>query len=282
MQIVKTVGEMKSIARAIRSNGENIGFTPTMGCLHAGHMSLVAKSKSECDRSVASIFINPAQFGPTEDLAVYPQSIDQDIALLSEAGVDYLFYPDAAEIYPDGFKTHVEVEGITQFLCGASRPGFFRGVATVVLKLFNIVAPHKAYFGEKDWQQLRVIETLVRDLNLDVEICAAPLIRDEDGLAMSSRNRYLTTRQRQSALKINRALSLARDKIQSGEHRSESIRQLLREFIAEEPETEIDYISICDANNLSEKEIIDGKALIALAVKVGSARLIDNCIVENA
>ena len=281
MQIITTINEMKAWSAKARRESKTLGFVPTMGYLHEGHMSLVHKSLAECDVTIVSSYVNPAQFGPNEDLDTYPSAPEKDRDLLLSAGVDVLFRPAAGEIYPKGYKTYVSVEGINAKLCGISRPDFFRGVTTVVLKLFNIVAPDKAYFGEKDWQQLAVIETMVRDLNMDVEIRRMPLLRESDGLAMSSRNRYLDSSERNSALLLSRALKMAQEKTKNGERSANKIRDEIRQIINESSQAKIDYITLCDPYNFEEVTNLNGKTLAALAVKIGSARLIDNCILES-
>jgi len=272
---------MKDWSAKIKAEGKTIGFVPTMGYLHEGHMSLVRKSMAECGATVVSSYVNPAQFGPSEDFDNYPSDHEKDEKMLKAEGVRTLFRPSADEIYPHGFRTFVTVEDITDKLCGISRPGFFRGVTTVVIKLFNIISPHRAYFGEKDWQQLAVIETMVRDLNMDVAIRRMPLVREKDGLAMSSRNRYLNEKERDSALLLSQALKMAQKKAESGERCANKIRDEIRQVIDSSPQAEIDYIALCDPNNFEEVTNINGKTLAALAVKIGSARLIDNCILES-
>ena len=281
LQRVSSISEMKKVSQTLRKQNLIIGFVPTMGCLHEGHLNLVKRSLENCDRTVVSIFVNPAQFGPNEDLDTYPRQLERDIAKLEAIGVDILFHPTSEEMYPENYKTYVQVNDLTEHLCGKSRPGFFKGVSTVVLKLFNIVQPHNAYFGEKDWQQLAVIETLVKDLNLDVVINRVPIAREADGLAMSSRNRYLSPQERQAALSLSHSLKKARDKIRQGTTSAKEISHLIRQYLLEEKGAEIDYISICDPENFREKEQICDRTLIALAVKIGSSRLIDNCIIED-
>ncbi len=271
--------EMKVISNSF--HGASVGFVPTMGYLHEGHMSLVKQSLATCDHTVVSIFVNPIQFGSNEDLDVYPQDLEGDIDKLESAGVDVLFQPHRETIYPEGFKTYVQVDGITDHLCGKSRPALFKGVATVVLKLFNIVRPQHVFFGEKDWQQLAVIETMVRDLNLDISVHRVPLVREPDGLAMSSRNRYLSAEDRQKALSLSRSLEDAKEKIRQGTTAINQLKQCIKDRITAESGTQIDYISICDPVSLQEVEEVKGRTLIALAVKIGSTRLIDNCIVED-
>ena len=277
--VVSTIDEIKKITAAFR--GGTLGLVPTMGYLHDGHMNLVKQSLNKCDHTVVSIFINPRQFSPNEDLDIYPKNLSGDIEKLESIGVDVLFYPNRDTIYPEGFKTNVQVDGITQHLCGKSRPELFKGVATVVLKLFNIVRPQHAFFGEKDWQQLAVIETMTRDLNIDVHIHRVPLIREPDGLAMSSRNSNLSPEERKKALSLSRALNDSKEIVNKGITSSKQLRQNIKGIIAAESGTQIDYISICDPISLEEKEEVKGRTLIALAVKIGPARLIDNCIIGD-
>jgi len=279
IQRASSTGEMKRVLNSF--HGTNIGFVPTMGYLHEGHMSLIEASLGTCDHTVVSIFVNPIQFGPNEDLDVYPHDLEGDIEKLESAGVDLLFQPHRETIYPEGFKTYVQVDEITDHLCGKSRPGLFKGVATVVLKLFNIVRPQHVFFGEKDWQQLAVVETLVRDLNLDIFVHRVPLVREPDGLAMSSRNRNLTSKERQKALSLPRSLEDAKEKISQGTTAASQLKQSIKDRITAESGIQIDYISICDPISLQEIGEVKGRTLIALAVKIGSSRLIDNCIVED-
>jgi pantoate--beta-alanine ligase len=281
VEIIESIPEMKRWSERARESHKTLGFVPTMGSLHAGHMSLVQKSVSTCDVTVASIFINPAQFGENEDLDTYPRNIADDQRLLESAGVDVLFLPSRRDMYPEGYKTFVSVEGITEHLCGKSRPGFFRGVATVVLKLFNIVRPHTGFFGNKDWQQANVVETLLRDLNLDATIERLPILREADGLAKSSRNLYLSKDERTPARSLSEALELARKKILNGQFSAEIIRQEIRKKIEKNDSAQIDYISICDPESFIEQDEIQDKSLIALAVHIGKTRLIDNCIVRR-
>ena len=281
MKIINSIQEMKQWSRKMRESRKTIGFVPTMGYLHEGHLSLVRESLSACDSTVASILINPEQFGPGEDLDTYPMNFEGDRKQLESLDIDVLFYPTAQEIYPQGFKTYVAVDEISSRLCGKSRPGFFRGVATVVLKLFNIVQPHTAFFGEKDRQQLKVIQTMVQDLNMDVSIVGMPIVRDADGLAVSSRNIYLSEEDRQSALSLSRALETARSLVSEGENSAGTIRAKISDILERQKNTSVDYISLCDPDNFEEKKKVQGKTLIALAVHVGRARLIDNCLVES-
>ena len=277
--VVSTIDEIRKLTDAFR--GETLGLVPTMGYLHDGHMNLIKQSLNKCDHTVVSIFINPRQFSPSEDLDIYPNNLSGDIEKLESIGVDVLFYPNRDTIYPEGFKTNIQVDGITQHLCGKSRPELFKGVATVVLKLFNIVRPQHAFFGEKDWQQLAVIETMARDLNIDVHIHRVPLIREPDGLAMSSRNSNLSPEERKKALSLSRSLNDSKEKVNRGITSSKQLRQNIKNIITAEPGTQIDYISICDPISLEEKEEVKGRTLIALAVKIGPARLIDNCIIGD-
>jgi pantoate--beta-alanine ligase len=280
MKVVKNIKEMQSISESLRKTGKSIGFVPTMGYLHDGHMSLVERARKENDIVVMSIFVNPVQFAPGEDFERYPRDIERDKKIAREKGVDYLFVPEVSEMYPEGYSTYVEVEGITETLCGAKRPGHFRGVATVVTKLFNIIRPHRAYFGKKDFQQLKVIERLVKDLNFDIEIVGCPIVREKDGLAMSSRNVYLSPEERESALSLYRALKLAKELIEKGEKNPEVIKSKMEEFILSHPHVKaIDYIEIVDSETLKPVNEVKEGTLIALAVFVGNARLIDNWVV---
>lgn len=281
MEIIESLSEMTEWSERVRDAHQTIGFVPTMGSLHAGHMSLVRESVSASDKTVVSIFINPTQFGKNEDLGTYPQDLGGDKHQLESAGVDVLFLPTRKTMYPEGYKTFVEVEEITGHLCGKSRPGFFRGVATIVLKLFNIVRPHTSFFGDKDWQQATVVETLVRDLNLDVAIQRLPIVREPEGLAKSSRNLYLADAEKVPARSLSKALEMAQHLVKDGETSANTIREEIRQQIGQYKEAEIDYISICDPENFVEHEEIKDKSLIALAVRIGATRLIDNCIVRR-
>lgn len=260
--------------------GCTLGLVPTMGFLHEGHLSLVRKCRSQNEMTAVSIFVNPIQFGPGEDLEAYPRDMERDLALLESEGVDMVFAPSPGEMYPENFSVHVEEDDLSRVLCGASRPGHFRGVCTVVAKLFNIVRPGRSYFGQKDYQQVQVIKRMVRDLNIPVEIVTCPIVREEDGLAMSSRNLYLTPEQRRSALLLNRSLAMADDMVRNGETSSEKIMGAVIEKISSDPALSIDYVSLRDAGNLGDLEILDRKAVLALAVRVGKARLIDNIILD--
>jgi pantoate--beta-alanine ligase len=281
MEVLKTLDEMKAWSRKVREDGQTLGLVPTMGYLHAGHLSLARKSMSVCDRTVVSIFVNPTQFGPHEDLDTYPRDLQADQQELERLGVDAVFLPTADDMYPKGFQTYVHVEEITDKLCGKSRRELFRGVTTIVLKLFNIVKPHSAFFGEKDRQQLEVILKMVTDLNLDIKIVGLPIVREPDGLAMSSRNKYLGKAERKTAQSLHEALQQAQQLVAEGESSVATLRSRMRTIIEREGQAQVDYISVCDPQQFEELEEVRGKAMIALAVHVGKARLIDNCLIER-
>ena len=272
---------MKQVARQARAEGSPSGFVPTMGALHAGHMSLVRVAKAECQPVIASIFVNPTQFGPNEDFQKYPRAFETDRKQLEEAGVDYLFAPEAAEIYPPGFRTWVNVEGLSDRLEGRVRPGHFRGVTTVVLKLLEIVQPQKAFFGRKDAQQARLIQQMARDLHLDTEIVVCPIVREADGLAMSSRNAYLDPEARRGATVLHRALDGARRAIERGERDALRLTAAMREVIRAEPMIEPDYVELVDAETLDPVTRLRGACLALLAARVGTTRLIDNLLIEE-
>lgn len=285
MKIVRTIKEIKDEIAAHRRKGRTIGFVPTMGALHRGHLSLVEPCKRENDVTVVSVFVNPAQFGPTEDFDRYPRDFQRDESLLRESGVDLIFYPDTLEIYPPGFSLYIDVGKIGTVLCGKSRPTHFRGVATVVLKLFNIVKPDNAYFGQKDAQQALLLKRMAEDFNLDVNVKAMPIIRDDDGLALSSRNVYLSAEEREAALAFPRALRKAYERIQSGLRDVTRIKEVIEEEIKKSPSVSIDYIEIVRLDTLEPfLEGPDGRViemdntLAAGAVRVGKTRLIDNFI----
>ena len=271
---------MKQTSESERKSGNKIGFVPTMGFLHEGHLSLVRESVRRTDCTVASVFVNPAQFAPHEDFEDYPRDLQKDLDLLEAAGTDYVFYPSAKQIYPDGYKTYVEVHELQERLCGQTRPHFFQGVCTVVLKLFNIVAPDLAFFGQKDAQQSIILKRMVRDLDLDVRIEVMPIIRDKEGLALSSRNYYFDERQREAALCLSRSLRRAQEKIAAGETDAAQILRVIRAEIEAEPMARIDYAEIVDTNDLLPRETIQKGDLIALAVFIDKVRLIDNAIVS--
>jgi pantoate--beta-alanine ligase len=281
MRTVTTIAGMKAAVAEMRGKRRTIGFVPTMGDLHEGHLSLVRECRKRADVTVVSIFVNPLQFGPHEDFRRYPRNPERDASLLEKESVDILFLPENAEMYPEGYRASVEVAGLQDKLCGRSRPGHFKGVATVVLKLFNIVRPDYAFFGQKDAQQVVILRKMVEDLNADVEIRAMPIIRDPDGLAMSSRNTYLSAEERRAALVLSKSLEEARRTFEKGERAAGPIRERLSRTIAAEPLARIDYVDIVDLSTLKPVERIDGEALVALAVYVGKTRLIDNTILGS-
>jgi pantoate--beta-alanine ligase len=273
MQTLRTIAEVRAVQRSLTGD---VGLVPTMGALHEGHLTLVRSARADNDHVFVSIFVNPTQFGPNEDFAAYPRDIDRDLSLLEAEGVDYVFLPSVEEMYPRDAETYVDVGPISDRLEGAFRPGHFRGVATVVLKLFTIVKPARAYFGRKDAQQLVVIRRMVRDLNVDVEIVPVDTVREPDGLAMSSRNAYLNPTERKAALCLHEALSLAREMWTRGARDAEAFRKRLRELIEDEELARIDYVSVADPETLEELDRIHGPALVSLAVRIGRTRLIDN------
>ena len=275
MKIVKTIKEVRESIKGWRKEGLSIGFVPTMGYLHEGHMSLISRA-SENDRIVVSIFVNPMQFGPKEDLASYPRDLESDSRLCEESGVDLIFTPEPEEMYESDFCSFVDMSVLTEELCGLSRPVHFRGVCTVVSKLFNIVTPDKAYFGEKDAQQLAIIKRMVRDLNFDIEICGCPIIREKDGLAMSSRNTYLKEEEREAALVLSRSILLGKKLLADGEKDATVLVKEMKEYIEKEPLARIDYLKVVDAASLQQVERIDKAILVAIAVFIGKTRLIDN------
>ncbi|MFZ5516744.1 MAG: pantoate--beta-alanine ligase [Candidatus Zhuqueibacterota bacterium] len=280
MKIINSISEMQRLADTLHQDGKIIGLVPTMGYLHEGHLSLVREAKQRCDVAVMSIFVNPTQFSPHEDLEAYPRDMDRDVELAKTVGCDIVFHPQSSEIYPEGYLTYVQVEKITRLLCGKSRPTHFRGVTTIVAKLFNIVKPHIAVFGQKDAQQALVIRRMVDDLNFDIEIVVAPIVRERDGLAMSSRNTYLSAGQRNQAVALSQALFIAKEEIEEGERDSAALKKIIRNRLSQLPEGEIDYIEIVDTGNLRPVKKLSGEVLVALAVKIGKTRLIDNFIIE--
>ncbi|MGE5251153.1 MAG: pantoate--beta-alanine ligase [Bacteroidota bacterium] len=275
---MKRVSSLHEIRSARGALAGVVGLVPTMGYLHEGHLSLIRKARDECDHVVVSIFVNPTQFGPTEDLSRYPRDLARDLALMEPIGPDIVWTPTADEMYPEGFQTWVEVETLTQVLEGAMRPGHFRGVTTVVAKLFNAVQPQRAYFGQKDAQQAAVIRQMTRDLNFPIELVVCPTLRETDGLAMSSRNKYLEGEDRAAALVLFRALNAARNAYQAGERDAEALRRLMRETITAEPRARLQYVSCADPDTLQELETVTSKALLSMAVFIGNTRLIDNVI----
>jgi pantoate--beta-alanine ligase len=280
MQIIEHIQEMQQWSDTQRHRGERIVLVPTMGFLHDAHLRLVRDGKKRGDRVVVSIFVNPAQFSPNEDFGAYPRDFERDRGLLEREHADVLFHPSVREIYPEGYQTHVDVDHLSALLCGAHRPGHFQGVATVVAKLFNIVRPHVAIFGEKDYQQLQLVRRLVRDLNFDIEIVGHPIVREADGLAISSRNIYLSPEERQAALCLSRALFRAACMVQRGETRGRAITEAVRAGIEKEPLARVEYVTLCDSATLEPVEEIQESALLALAVRIGKTRLIDNQILK--
>ena len=282
MQLIKTIQEMQAWSRRERAEGKSIGFVPTMGALHEGHLSLVRRAKDENETTVVSVYLNPAQFGPHEDLDTYPGDVEADLSRLSPYEVDALFLPTNEEMYPDGFSLSIDVGSLGEILCGASRPGHFNGVALVVAKLFNSVVPHRAYFGQKDFQQTVIIRKLVRDLNFDIDIIVCPIVRERNGLAMSSRNVYLNDLERKAALIVYRSLKRGEELIRSDNiDDMSSLKNEIRKKIISEPLAQIDYVNIVDIHSLQELNIIKPPLALCLAVKIGRTRLIDNVIVER-
>jgi len=271
---------MKEYARGARCEARVIGLVPTMGALHEGHTALVARARQECSRVIASVFVNPKQFGPKEDYKKYPRDLEKDAEKLAAVGVDALFAPEAADVYPDGFRTYVNVEGISERLEGRSRPGHFRGVATVVLKLFEIVQPHFAYFGRKDAQQVRIISEMARDLNLDAEIVVCPIVREADGLALSSRNAYLSAEERKAATVLHRALAAARNELASGVRDAMQLQTVMRRILEGEPFARVDYAEIVSADTFEPVVRVARPSYAVLAVFIGKTRLIDNLLIQ--
>lgn len=276
MRVVKSVKEVRDAVKEWKAQGLSVGFVPTMGYLHEGHESLIKKAVKDNDRVVVSIFVNPMQFGPTEDLDKYPRDLERDSKLCENAGANLIFHPEKEEMYFEDFSSYVDINGLSDELCGKSRPIHFRGVCTVVTKLFNIVNPDRAYFGEKDAQQLAIIRRFVRDLNIDIEIIGCPIIREEDGLAKSSRNTYLSKEERQAALILSQSLNLAKDAINSGERNSSVVIDIISNNIKKEPLAKIDYIEVVDSLSMKPVKTIDKSVLVAIAVYIGKTRLIDN------
>ena len=279
MEIVKSIAEMQTICRKLRTQGTILGFVPTMGALHQGHLSLVQRARSECQTVVASIFVNPLQFGPGEDFAQYPRTFEQDCRQLEAEGIAVLFAPEATEMYPVGSVTTISVPGIGDRLDGASRPGHFTGVATVVAKLFNVVAPDRAYFGQKDAAQLAVLRQMIQDLNFDLDLIGCAIVRDADGLALSSRNKYLSVLEREQALVLHQTLTKIAQSIASGERRSSTLLQIGRNTLETATSVQLDYLAIVDAQSLLPVESAERGALVAVAAYVGRTRLIDNFLV---
>lgn len=274
VEILRDKDAMRHWSRAQRAAGKRIGLVPTMGALHEGHLSLARAAVEECDATVMSIFVNPAQFGPNEDLDSYPRTFDDDVRMAAEIGIEAIYAPEAVSAYPDGYATYVEVHGLQDRLCGASRPVFFRGIATVVTKLFNVVSPHVAYFGQKDAQQAAIITRMTKDLDFDIDVRVLPIVREEDGLAMSSRNRYLTDEERQRGLGLSRGLREAERLLNEGERDPEVINNVVREAMKEFDE--FDYAEVVDPETIQPVERIEGPVIVAAAGYMGKARLIDN------
>jgi pantoate--beta-alanine ligase len=277
MQIIETKEALRHVVNSARRSNHAIGFVPTMGYLHEGHLSLMRRARQENDLVVTSVFVNPAQFGPREDLDTYPRDDARDKELMLKEKVDIAFFPTVAQLYPDGYSTYVEVKGsLTQGLCGRSRPRFFRGVTTIVAKLFHMVTPDRAYFGAKDAQQSVVVQQMVKDLDFDLEIVVCPTVREADGLAMSSRNSYLSPRHRTDAVVISKSLGSARQMIAGGERNAHRVYQSIKGCIEKVPDAIIDYIAVVDAKTLVDMKTLEGEILIAIAIKLGGTRLIDN------
>jgi pantoate--beta-alanine ligase len=283
MEIIRTISWMKETARQARAENHVVGFIPTMGALHEGHLSLIRRAKTDCSRVYASIFLNPAQFGPNEDLSKYPKTFESDVDKLKAAGADVLFAPEAKEIYPTGFRSYVNVEGLSERLEGKSRPGHFRGVATVVLKLLEIVQPQFAYFGRKDAQQVRILQQMATDLNLSAEIVVCPIVREPDGLALSSRNTYLNPEERSAATVLHRALDEARRALHAGIRDALQLQTTIRRILSSEPLARVDYIEVVDAETFEPVAMAGARPIYALvAVFIGKTRLIDNLLIETA
>lgn len=280
MDICYTIKDVRECVNAWKKDGLSIGFVPTMGYLHEGHKSLMQAARTNNDKVVVSVFVNPMQFGPNEDLESYPRDFEKDSALCESVGVDLIFHPEPEEMYADGFCSYVDMNGLTTELCGKSRPIHFRGVQTVVLKFFNIVKPDKAYFGQKDAQQLAVIKRMVKDLNVDTEIVGCPIVRESDGLAKSSRNTYLNSDERKAALILNRSLKLGKDMIENGETDAKAVIKAITDNINTEPLAKIDYVDVVDFDTITPVDKIGKSVLVAIAVYIGKTRLIDNFIIE--
>jgi len=281
LKVIDDIHRMATFSKILKKESKTIGFVPTMGYLHDGHISLIKAAKQHTDTAIASIFVNPKQFSPGEDLDKYPRDIKRDEEMARLAGCDVLFYPSAEDMYPDNYATYVNVERLTNTLCGLSRPGHFRGVTTVVAKLFGIIKPDIAYFGQKDAQQAVVVKKMVEDLNMDIEIKVMPIVRDGDGLAMSSRNMYLSEKERKDALCLNQALIKAEAAVKSGERHAPKIIAMISDIIKNKPTARIEYIEVVDAKTLKAVDVIVGETLIVLAVFIGKTRLIDNVVLNS-
>jgi pantoate--beta-alanine ligase len=281
MEIISTVSAMKSLARNLRRQGKSIGFVPTMGFLHEGHLSLMKVARERSDVLVVSIFVNPTQFGPNEDLDRYPRDLERDKKLCESCGVDFIFFPAVEDMYGADASVYVDEDEMSAGLCGASRAGHFRGVLTVVAKLFNMVAPDIAVFGQKDAQQAALIKRMTRDLNFPIEIITAPIVRESDGLAMSSRNTFLSSEERQQALWLNKSLQLAESMVKRGERESSTVESAMRMLLTENaPGVDLEYIAIVDSTSLKPQQNLSGEILIAIAARVGNTRLIDNIVID--
>ena len=281
MLIYGQIEQVREAVKAWKKEGKSVGFVPTMGYLHEGHKSLIDAARRENDKVVVSIFVNPMQFGPAEDLDSYPRDLNRDAKLCEDAGVDIIFHPEPEEMYADGFCSYVDMNGLTTELCGKTRPIHFRGVQTVVLKLFHIVTPDRAYFGQKDAQQLAVIKRMVKDLNVDTEIIGCPIIREEDGLAKSSRNTYLSPEERKAALVLSRSVFLGEKMVKEGERDCKKVIAAMTEEIEKEPLAKIDYVKIVDLSTMQQIDTIEHGILAAMAVYIGKTRLIDNFMIED-
>jgi pantoate--beta-alanine ligase len=281
IEVAQTVAQTRQMVKEWKSQGLTVGLVPTMGYLHEGHQSLIKKAVEENDRVVVSIFVNPIQFAPNEDLATYPRDLEADKKLCESTGASLIFHPTPEEMYPSGFSTSVVMEGLTKELCGKTRPTHFGGVCTVVSKLFNIVQPDKAYFGQKDAQQLAIVKRMVKDLNFDLEIVGCPIVREADGLAKSSRNTYLSKDERQAALILSKAISLGQEMVQNGEKSAQAVIKAMTDKINTEPLAKIDYVNAVNALTIEPVEEIKGEVLVAIAVYIGKTRLIDNFITIN-
>jgi pantoate--beta-alanine ligase len=279
MQVVKTISEVREIVKEWKKQGLTVGLVPTMGYLHEGHQSLISKSAEQNDRTVVSVFVNPIQFAPTEDLATYPRDLERDMQKVEEAGGNLIFNPEPSEMYPEHFTSFIDTTETTELLCAVTRPTHFRGVCTVVGKLFNIVAPDRAYFGQKDAQQLATIKRFARDLNFDIEIVPCPIVREDDGLAKSSRNTYLSPAERKAALILSQSLAKGKAAIEAGERDPEKVKDIIRKNLETEPMAKIDYVEVVDFENIQHISQIKGETLVAIAVYIGKTRLIDNFIV---
>ena len=279
MQILSTVNEVRNAVKAWQKEGKTVGLVPTMGFLHEGHVSLINRAVAENDHVVVSIFVNPTQFGPNEDFEAYPRDLEMDAKMCEEAGADIIFHPEASEMYPENFSSFVNMTGLTDALCGKSRPIHFQGVCTVVSKLFNIIPADNAYFGEKDAQQLAIIKRMVKDLNFDITIKGCPIVRESDGLAKSSRNTYLNAEERQAALVLSKAVNCGKEMVADGEKDASVILSAMKDIINAEPLARIDYVEMVDMNTMKNIDTVSGDVLCAMAVFVGKTRLIDNFIV---